>query len=89
MRAAHAGRTAYSCDRALVVASNEFTRRAVQAARLLDVELWGRLRLAREIQWLCAVCGSRVTPAERRWCLIKHDRFGGNVYCRAHQSGVA
>jgi hypothetical protein len=88
VRAAHAGRTAYSCDKAMVVATNEFTRRAIAAAKLLDVELWGRLTLAREIQWLCAVCGSRVTAAERRWCLMKHDRFGGNVYCRPHQAPV-
>ena len=85
VRAVFAARTIYKCDRAMVVTNSNFTRRASSAAKQLGVAMWDRDRLAREIQWYCAVCGERVTPRVKRWCLDRPEEFHGNVYCFDHQ----
>ena len=88
VRDAHTGKTYYGCDRAMVVSNHRFMPRAVKLARATDVELWDRMKLVRQIQWFCTTCGTRLSPAERRWCFIKHEAYGGNVYCREHQEAA-
>lgn len=88
VRDAAAGKAYYKCDRALVVSNNSFSVRAKRLAEAQDVELWDRERLVRAIQWFCATCGVRLASDERRWCLMKHAWFGGNVYCREHQAAA-
>jgi HJR/Mrr/RecB family endonuclease len=85
VRDAHAGKAYYGCDRAMVVSNHRFMPRAVRLAKTIDVELWDRMKLVRQIQWFCADCGIRLSSAERRWCFIKHEEHGGNVYCLEHQ----
>ncbi|HEX4680381.1 MAG TPA: restriction endonuclease [Gaiellaceae bacterium] len=85
VRAVLAGKMLYGCDRARVITNSTFTKRASSTAKQLEIDMWDRARLVREIQWFCATCGTRVTPRVKRWCLDHTEQFHGKVYCFVHQ----
>lgn len=88
------GRKAYECDRGLVVTNSYFTEQAQESAARWNVDLWDRRVLADYLEGpepdidvsRCAECRSRVTAGITTFCLDNPHRFGGNVYCRKHQS---
>jgi Holliday junction resolvase-like predicted endonuclease len=85
VRAVYAGKEIYKCDRAMVITNSSFTKRARSAAKQLNVALWDRERLVREIQWFCAVCGVKVSPRVKGWCLDRPHLFHGALHCFDHQ----
>jgi len=88
------GMRRYGCTRGLVVTNSFFTEPAIECAREWGIELWDRRVLANFIEGpapaldpsVCAECGRAVTQGVMNWCLERPARFGGNVYCRAHQA---
>jgi restriction endonuclease Mrr len=88
------GMRSYDCVRGLVVTNSFFTEQAVECATRWDIELWDRRKLAQFVEGeapevdttVCAECGTSVTPGTTKWCLDRPARYGGNVYCRRHQS---
>jgi restriction system protein len=88
------GTRQYGCDRAIVVTNSFFTEKATESARLWNVELWDRRRLAEYVDGdpldsdprTCAFCRAPVSDGVREWCLTHPGRFAGNIYCRRHQS---
>lgn len=83
-----------ACTRGLVVTNSYFTAQAIECAERWDVDLWDRRELAEYIDGeapdvdttVCAECGTAVTAGTSKWCLDRPARYGGNVYCRRHQS---
>lgn len=59
---AAAARPHYKCDRAVVVANQEFTRAAQELARSNHVELWGRRHLAEMVLSTTHTAQPAVTP---------------------------
>jgi restriction system protein len=57
---AAAARPHYNCDRAMVVANQEFTRPAKELARSNEVELWGRHKLAEVVLSLSPASMSQI-----------------------------
>lgn len=98
-----AAKAMYGCSEALVVANRDFTDQAKDLARVNGVDLWDRRILVAKLlasheaepesvsvpqDAHCVVCGDRVTPKVRDWCLARPERFGGRVYCYTHQRGI-
>jgi restriction system protein len=63
------GRSYYKCDSALVITTSRFTRNAVKMAKSINVELWDRDRLDRELRTLSRKDsnGRRFQSSARRW----------------------
>jgi restriction system protein len=84
----------YDCDRGLVVTNSFFTQQAIECAEVWGIELWDRRTIAEFLEGdppnvdtaICAVCAKRVTAGTTTWCLDRPWRYGGNVFCRTHQS---
>lgn len=98
-----AAKAMYGCSEALVVANRQFTDQAKSLARVNGVELWDRdilvtkllayrdsepATLSEPSHDRCIVCGDHVSAKVRDWCLARPERFGGRVYCYAHQRGI-
>jgi restriction system protein len=83
----------YDCDRGLLVTNSYFTDEAIRCAKAWDIELWDRRKLAEYAEGepaevdtsVCAHCGRAVSPGVSEWCLSRLGRYGGFVYCPAHQ----
>jgi hypothetical protein len=62
-----------------------------------EIELWDRKVLAEFVEGeapavdpsVCAECGKTVTKGVSDWCLARPWRYGGAVFCRAHQARSA
>lgn len=88
------GRKRYGCSHAIAVTNSFFTEPAVECAAEWEIELWDRWKLGEYIAGeppevdttVCAECGADVTPGITKWCLDHPARYGGNVFCRTHQS---
>jgi hypothetical protein len=88
------GMKSYGCSRGLVVTNSYFTEQAIECAERWDVDLWDRPQLAQYVDGeapkvdttICAECGASVTAGTTKWCVERPGRYGGNVYCRRHQS---
>ncbi len=88
------GMRRYNCPRGLVVTNSFFTEPAVECAEAWGIDLWDRSMLSRFLegdapdvdQTVCAECGRSVTSGVTDWCVSRPARYGGNVYCRAHQA---
>ncbi len=84
----------YDCPRGLVVTNSFFTDQASECAEAWEIDLWDRRELAHYVDGdppevdttVCAECGAPVTAGTTNWCLDRPARYGGNVYCRTHQS---
>jgi hypothetical protein len=87
------GRHRYECKRGLLVTNSYFTEHAVECATEWDIELWDRANLSGYVAGeppvvnpsVCAECGRTVTPGVTTWCLDHRSRYGGQVFCFAHQ----
>jgi hypothetical protein len=83
----------YECDRGLLVTNSYLTEPAVRTANTWAIEVWDRKKLAEYAEGepahldksVCAHCGRTVTPGVTKWCLSHPGRYGGFVYCPAHQ----
>ena len=88
------GVTRYGCSRGLVVTNSFFTEQAIECAGVHGVELWDRKVLSDFVDGeapnvdssVCAECGRSVTKGVTDWCLARPSRYGGAVFCRAHQA---
>jgi restriction system protein len=88
------GMRSYECARGLVVTNSFFTEQAIECAERWSIDLWDRRELAQYVEGeppqvdtsVCAECGASVTAGTTKWCLDRPARYGGNVYCRQHQS---
>lgn len=88
------GMKSYECTRGLVVTNSFFTEQAIECAERWEVDLWDRRELGQYVEGealdvdtsVCAECGASVTAGTTKWCLDHPARYGGNVYCRRHQS---
>ena len=88
------GMKSYACTRGLVVTNSFFTEQAIECAERWDVDLWDRRELEQYVDGeapsvdttVCAECGVSVSAGTTKWCLDHPARYGGNVYCRRHQS---
>lgn len=84
----------YGCSRGLVVTNSFFTEQAIECAEVHGVELWDRKVLSDYVDGeapqvdssVCAECGRSVTKGVTNWCLARPSRYGGAVFCRAHQA---
>jgi restriction endonuclease Mrr len=91
------GRKRYGCARGLVITNSFFTEQAIECAREWEIELWDRKVLAEFVEGeapeidpsSCAECGKIVTKGVSDWCLARPWRYGGAVFCRAHQARSA
>jgi HJR/Mrr/RecB family endonuclease len=87
------GMKRYDCSRGLVITNSFFTEPAIECAQAWDIELWDRSVLSDFVEGdapvvnraICAECGRAVTQGVSDWCLAHPWRYGGAVYCRAHQ----
>lgn len=83
----------YDCAAGVLVTNHYLTARALASAKVWDVEVWDRETLADYVDGeepdvdtsVCAQCGADVKPAVTKFCLDRAARFGGSVYCIAHQ----
>jgi Holliday junction resolvase-like predicted endonuclease len=83
----------YECDRGLLVTNSYLTEPAVRTANTWQIEVWDRETLAEYAEGepphidtsICAHCGRSVSPGTTKWCLSRPGRYGGLVYCQAHQ----
>jgi hypothetical protein len=83
----------YGCDRGLLVTNSYLTDEAIRSAEAWDIEVWDRDKLAEYAEGeparvdtsICAHCGRPTPPGVTRWCLSHPGRYGGFVYCQAHQ----
>jgi predicted RecB family endonuclease len=88
------GMTRYGCSRGLVVTNSFFTEPAIECANVHGIELWDRRDLSEFVDGeapdvdvtVCAECGRGVTKGVTEWCLARPSRYGGAVFCRAHQA---
>lgn len=88
------GMKRYQCTRGLVVTNSFFTDQAIECAQAWEIDLWDRRELANYVDGeapavdttVCAECSVPVTVGITKWCLDHPARYGGNVYCRNHQS---
>lgn len=88
------GMKRYQCRRGLVVTNSFFTEQAIECAEAWEIDLWDRRELANYVDGaapdvdttVCAECDAPVTAGTTKWCLDRPARYGGNVYCRQHQS---
>jgi restriction system protein len=118
---AHAAKSIYGCDHAMVVTNSVFTTQAHKLAKATGVELWAREKLIKNLlqaqataappaaqaaaegeilpapppatrldadRPTCARCGATVTDKVAAYCATNANRFGGLVYCYAHQRGL-
>lgn len=99
---ADANREAHACGTAIAISNRDFTLGARRVARSAHVTIWGRSTLMRHLiatrngqaipvietglRPACALCGISVSDTVRQYCLEHPERFGGNVYCEAHQT---
>jgi Restriction endonuclease len=87
------GTKQYGCDRGLLVTNSYLTSEAKRTAKVWEVEVWDRRTLADYAEGepatvdthVCAHCGRPVSPGVTKWCLSHPGRYGGFVYCPAHQ----
>jgi hypothetical protein len=87
------GTKRYGCDRGLLVTNSYLTDEAVRSARAWEIEVWDRNKLgdyadgepAHIDTRVCAHCGRPVSAGVTKWCLSHPGRYGGFVYCPAHQ----
>jgi len=83
----------YACDRGLLVTNSYLTEEATRSVEAWDIEVWDRAKLADYAEGepasvdlgVCTHCGRPVSPGVTRWCLSHPGRYGGFVYCPAHQ----
>jgi hypothetical protein len=84
----------YDCERGLLVTNSFLTEPAVDSAQKWEIEVWDRWKLGEYVPGeapsadtsVCAECSRSVTPGVRDFCLSHPGRFGGLVYCFAHQA---
>lgn len=87
------GMKQYGCTRGLLVTNSFLSDPALRSAKAWEIEVWDRAKLADFIDGeapkvdtsVCAECQHRVTPGVTAFCLAHPGRFGGLVYCFAHQ----
>ncbi|HET8528584.1 MAG TPA: restriction endonuclease [Gaiellaceae bacterium] len=88
------GMEQYDCAAGLLVTNSFLTSEAQQRARYYGIEVWDRRRIAEHAEGEqpdldtkhCAHCGDRVPAGVEKFCLDRPGRFGGLVYCMAHQA---
>ncbi|HEV7566480.1 MAG TPA: restriction endonuclease [Microbacteriaceae bacterium] len=84
----------YECDKGLLVTNSYFTPPAIECAEEWGIELWDRQKISEFLDGevpqvntsVCAACAKPVSSGTTKWCLDQPWRYGGNVFCRAHQS---
>jgi Restriction endonuclease len=87
------GTKRYGCERSILVTNSYLTDEAIRSARAWEIEVWDRNKLAEYAEGdpatvdtsVCAHCSRTVSPGVTRWCLSHPGRYGGFVYCPAHQ----
>lgn len=87
------GTRRYGCERGLLVTNSYLTDEAKRSAEAWEIEVWDRRTLAGFAEGepasidtsICAHCGRSVSPGVTKWCLSHPARYGGFVYCPAHQ----
>jgi HJR/Mrr/RecB family endonuclease len=87
------GTKRYDCDHGLLVTNSYLTDEAIRSAEAWNIEVWDRDKLAEYAEGepasvdtsICAHCGRSVSPGVTKWCLSHPGRYGGFVYCPAHQ----
>jgi hypothetical protein len=87
------GQKQYECDRGLLVTNSFLTEEALRSAKTWNIEVWDRRKLADYVPGdppavdtgVCAHCGRPVSIGVTKWCLSHPGRYGGFVYCPAHQ----
>ncbi len=83
----------YGCDRGLLVTNSYLTDEAIRSAKMWEIEVWDRNKLADYAEGepacvdtsTCAHCCRPVSPGVTKWCLSHPGRYGGFVYCPMHQ----
>jgi restriction endonuclease Mrr len=83
----------YECERGLLITNSYLTGPAAQTAKTWGIEVWDRRTLGDFAEGesatvdtsVCAHCGRPVSPGVTKWCLSHPGRYGGFVYCPAHQ----
>ena len=84
----------YGCSRGLLITNSFLTEQARECAEAWNIELWDRRVLSDFVEGdapdvdptVCAECGRAVTKGVADWCLARPWRYGGAVFCRAHQA---
>jgi restriction system protein len=79
----------YKCTRGVVVTNSTYAPGVKRVASAHKVALRDRDWLSRELSSYCVLCGARVSPRVRNWCVDRPNEFGGNVYCFDHQRRFA
>ncbi len=78
----------YKCTGGVVVTNSTFAPGVRRVARAHGIVLRDRSWLAGELASFCVLCGVPVSARVRKWCLDRHDDYGGNTYCFDHQRGL-
>ena len=84
----------YGCAAGILVTNSFLTPPAMERAAFYGIEVWDRRRIAEYAEGdapeldlaHCAHCGREVTAGVAKYCLDQPGRFGGLVYCFAHQA---
>jgi HJR/Mrr/RecB family endonuclease len=84
----------YECDKGLAATNSYVTPPAIECAEGSGIELWDRRTIAEfpdgdalpVDQTICAAYAKPASAVTTKWFLDKPWLYGGDVFCRSHQS---